>query len=59
MFAFLKQYFTENLGVNSMASILHTDAGFGLFDRSGELIQTYGRRRDAVRGAARRGLELA
>lgn len=40
------------------AVIVTTDEGFGLM-RRGEIIQTYSRRRDAVRGAERRGLVVA
>jgi hypothetical protein len=36
-----------------------TTGGFALVSREGELIQTYSRRRDALRGAARRGLVVA
>jgi hypothetical protein len=55
----VKSYFTENVGVNTMASIKEfNDGSFGLLDRSGDLIQTYSRARDARRGASRRGLSL-
>lgn len=44
----------SNVGV-----IKATNTGFGLFRRTGELVGTYSRRRDAVRGARRRGLVVA
>lgn len=54
----IKSYFTEQLGVTNMASIVESNSGFELIGRDG-VIQTYSRRRDAVRGARRRGLEIA
>ena len=43
-----------------MANISELSNGrFALVDRSGTLIQDYARRRDAVRGAKRRGLSIA
>lgn len=39
--------------------IIAMNGVFGLFGAEGELIQTYSRRRDAVRGADRRELTVA
>jgi hypothetical protein len=49
---------TENV---MRATIMNFEQGngFGLFDTRGELIGKYSRRRDALRGAARRGLVVA
>lgn len=69
MFNFLKNlfasdaeiddFFVETQGDNSMASIRELSTGYGLFDRNDTMIQRYSRRRDAVRGATRRGLVVA
>lgn len=40
------------------ANIIETSNGFRLEDKSGLTIGTYSRRRDAVRGAARRGFTV-
>jgi hypothetical protein len=43
----------------TMATIKPLSNGrFGLFNRSETLVQTYARKRDAVRGATRHGLEI-
>lgn len=42
-----------------MANIVELHGRYALVDRGGILIQDYARRRDAVRGAARRGLSIA
>lgn len=47
-------------GVREMtATITPTNNGFALITRTGEVVSTYSRERDAKRGAARRGLVLA
>lgn len=62
MLSFLKNFFTAQQGVASkedttmFAKIEQVPYGFALTNRSGETVQTYSRRRDAVRGAQRRGL---
>ena len=61
MLKFLKRFFGER-GKNMFATIANTDEGFVLCDRHGLQIEgttPYSRRRDAVRGAKRRGLVLA
>lgn len=57
-FNFFKYFFPKSEEV--MAKIAKLDNGhFVLVDRGGNFIQEYTRRRDAVRGAARRGLVIA
>lgn len=41
------------------ARIVSSDNTFQLVDRQGFIVGTYSRRRDAVRGATRRGLVIA
>lgn len=41
------------------AKIIETNNGYALLDKSDLTIGTYSRRRDAVRGAARRGFSVA
>lgn len=59
MFNFLKDLF--NSGENNVVTIAEVDGRFALCDRRGIQIgdATYSRRRDAVRGATRRGLVVA
>jgi hypothetical protein len=46
--------------VNDMtATITPTNNGYALITRTGEVVSTYSRERDAKRGAARRGLVVA
>jgi hypothetical protein len=53
-------YFTENVGVATMATIKELGNGqFALLDRQGFTVGTYSRARDARRGASRRGLQVA
>lgn len=53
-------YFTENVGVATMATIKELGNGqFALLDRQGYTLGTYSRSRDAKRGAARKGLQVA
>jgi hypothetical protein len=60
VFSFVKGYFTENLGANTMATIKELSNGkFALLDRQGSNIGTYSRARDARRGAMRKGLQVA
>lgn len=47
------------IGAKTMANIYPTSNGFVLLDEQGQSVGTYSRRRDAVRGANRRGLTLA
>lgn len=44
---------------NMTAKIIETTDGYALLDKSDLTIGTYSRRRDAVRGAARRGFSVA
>lgn len=53
MFSFFKRSEQDPLG-----KIEQVPGGVGLFAPSGELVQTYTRKRDAVRGATRRGIKL-
>lgn len=50
----------NNMGafVNNKPEIIETDGNFALIDGEGNLVSTYVRRRDAVRGAERRGLNI-
>lgn len=56
----IKNYFSENVGVNDMATIKELSNGkFALINRVGETLGTYSRLRDARRGAVRKGLSFA
>lgn len=60
IFTNLKAFFTENVGVNTMATIKELSNGkFALLDRQGFTVGSYSRARDARRGALRRGLAVA
>lgn len=59
-FTSVVSYFTENVGVATMATIKELNDGtFALLDRQGFTVGTYSRARDARRGAARKGLQVA
>jgi hypothetical protein len=70
MFAFLKRffateaeiedYYTETQGETDMFVTIEQgdNAEFMLVNRDGNIINSYSRRRDAVRGATRRGLTV-
>lgn len=59
-FASVRDYFTANVGVNTMATIKELNNGtYALLDRQGFTVGTYSRARDARRGATRRGLQVA
>lgn len=57
--ALVERVFNFMLGEKTMANIYPTSNGFVLLDEKGIAVGTYSRRRDAVRGATRRGLNLA
>lgn len=68
IFNFFKYIFNGNeealeaeiVGENNMYDINELASGrFAIVDRHGLAVKTYARRRDAVRGANRLGLELA
>lgn len=67
MFNWIKSWFVTdggtlfNEGTRDMtATIIPTTNGkYGLVTRTGEFVGTYSRQRDAVRGAKRRGFEVA
>jgi hypothetical protein len=58
MFAFIKNLFSTE-PTPMVAFIEQSPLGFNLVTRSGDTVGTYTRRRDAVRGAKRRGLAVA
>ena len=51
--------YTYNKEKTMTAKIIETTDGYVLLDKSDLTIGTYSRRRDAVRGAARRGFSIA
>lgn len=57
MFNFIRNFFQED--TTMFAKIEQHPFGFALKTRSGETLGTYSRRRDAVRGATRRGFTVA
>lgn len=60
LFTSIISYFSENVGVATMATIKELSNGqFALLDRQGFTVGTYSRARDARRGAARKGLQVA
>ena len=64
MFQSIVEFFSPTITTtkpeDNMADIVELPNGrFGLVDRKGILITDYARKRDAVRGASRRGLEVA
>jgi hypothetical protein len=60
IFVNFKNFFRKNIGVNTMATIKElTNGKFALLDRQGFTLGTYSRARDARRGAARQGLQVA
>jgi hypothetical protein len=54
-------YTMDDVKVNEMTATITptTDGKFGLVTRTGEFVGVYSRRRDAVRGASRRGFVVA
>lgn len=67
VFNFFKYIFNGNeqaleaeiVGENNVYNINEVNGRFAIVDRHGIAVKTYARRRDAVRGANRLGLELA
>jgi hypothetical protein len=60
VFNFLKTIFTPQPTEEFMGYIKETSDGrFAVTDRSGSILKTYSRRRDAKRGATRLGLAVA